>query len=341
MKKIAIAIAAYNCEKDIVQCVESVLRQCKDTVEILIINDGSTDCTLERCNEIAYCHPSVRVVSQINSGLSAVRNRSIREADSEYILFMDADDLLPDETIRYYEEFLSKYGPTDIIFGNYNLVNGAISHKAFSLNCCEGVYGPQDKVNILSCCLEGSGFDSSKKVALAGAAWGKIYNLNFLKNHKLYFDEKLPRAQDVSFNLRVIQQSNLIGYIDRSVYEYRIIEGSKSHRTNINLLNEMINFNNSIENLILNINNDSLYNDYCHYIMNQIDAIAKRGGYAEKGIALHEALRAICQVQPYLNAITRSKIRKAAGYKEALKTILYKFRQYRLLSVCFNYKDQM
>ena len=90
--KISILISAYNAEKYLAECIQSVLNQNYDSYELIIVNDGSTDGTLDICKNYEETNSHVRVFSWENKGLILARRKGIELSCGEYILFLDADD---------------------------------------------------------------------------------------------------------------------------------------------------------------------------------------------------------------------------------------------------------
>ena len=99
--KISVIIAAYNVEKFIKQCVESVLQNTYNNFEIIVVNDGSTDSTESVCNSL-LADSRVHLISQNNAGVSAARNAGIRQATGEYITFIDGDDFVAKDYLSYF-----------------------------------------------------------------------------------------------------------------------------------------------------------------------------------------------------------------------------------------------
>ena len=95
----SVIIPAYNCEKYIADAVKSVCRQPVKDMEIIIVDDGSTDSTGEICARLAGENRQITVIHQENRGASAARNAGIRKASGEYILFLDADDAYVDHAV--------------------------------------------------------------------------------------------------------------------------------------------------------------------------------------------------------------------------------------------------
>ena len=100
---VTIIVPVYNSEKYLTKCLDSLARQTYENVEIIIIDDGSTDSSNHICNEFAKEHASldIRVIRQANAGQAAARNLTIRLAKGDYCAFLDSDDLLGEDAIKY------------------------------------------------------------------------------------------------------------------------------------------------------------------------------------------------------------------------------------------------
>ena len=92
MKKLSILIPAYNVERWLPRCLNSILSQVEDDIEIVIVDDGSTDTTLQCANEFAEKWNNIRVYSKHNEGVGAARNYLLDKACGEFIWFVDSDD---------------------------------------------------------------------------------------------------------------------------------------------------------------------------------------------------------------------------------------------------------
>lgn len=108
MIDISVVIPVYNTEKYIVECVESVVANTQAEYEILCINDGSTDSSLELLNKLAEKYDCVKVASQENAGQSAARNKAIEMARGKYLYFLDSDDKIGQDALKNLLGYLEK-----------------------------------------------------------------------------------------------------------------------------------------------------------------------------------------------------------------------------------------
>ena len=114
MAKISVVVPVYNVEKYLKECIDSIINQTLEDIEIICVNDGSTDSSLEILNNFAEQDNRIKVITQSNQGLSAARNTGIKYANGEYISFIDSDDYI--DTSLY--ETLVKYLPAEMICFN-------------------------------------------------------------------------------------------------------------------------------------------------------------------------------------------------------------------------------
>lgn len=128
-KLISIVIPVYNEEENIRRSLESINN---DSVEIVIVNDGSTDNTLEVCREYEAKYDNIKVFTQENKGQNAARYRAIKESSGEYIMFLDSDDSYNPNTVSRVIETIEKYNHPDIIRFRYQMLpKGTLQDQYF------------------------------------------------------------------------------------------------------------------------------------------------------------------------------------------------------------------
>ena len=123
-KKISVIIPIYNVEKYVAKCITSVISQMDNSVEMILIDDGSTDRSAEVCKQIIYNKDiDVLFLTQENMGLSATRNRGIKEAQGEYVLFLDSDDELAPDAISILKEKIEEISNVDLFYFDAKVVD--------------------------------------------------------------------------------------------------------------------------------------------------------------------------------------------------------------------------
>lgn len=124
MKQLSIIIPVYNVEKYIYFCLESIFRQKvnRRCYEIIIINDGSNDKSIEAINDFASSNDNIIIINQDNQGVAAARNNGIKKANGKYILMLDSDDLLMNNTLDKWLE-IAITSDADLVLSNYLKLN--------------------------------------------------------------------------------------------------------------------------------------------------------------------------------------------------------------------------
>lgn len=208
MEKVTIIIPAYNAEKDIERCLNSACNQTYSNIEVLIINDGSNDRTEKICRHYEHKWDQLTLINASHQGVSAARNKGIKQATGDYLFFMDADD----ELLPFGIEYLMQYCTNgEWVIGNYQIVNIKKSSEPelhYQYFDEEVHFG--DKKELPQLC-------SSRNF---NCVWGKLYRADIIRQKALYFDEKRNYGEDLLFNLDYFQFVQKFVILKKTVYTY-------------------------------------------------------------------------------------------------------------------------
>ena len=167
MKKISFIIPVYNAELFLRDCVMSITQQEGiSDCEIILINDGSTDNSLLICNELSSKFDNIKTISQINQGTSCARNTGLNAANGEFIWFVDADDKVEPDFLKYLLTLINKQPNTDIFCFN---------HKILTKNSVDEV------AEISASTSYSDGVDYINKTS-AFYLWDKVFKKDFIGN---------------------------------------------------------------------------------------------------------------------------------------------------------------
>ena len=219
--KISVIIPVHNAEKYIDKAVQSVMEQNYTNWELLLIENGSEDASLDICKKNAEKDSRIQVLKEKNKGAGSARNTGLCSAEGEYIVFIDADDYLPDKSVFQRYMNIAKQIRADIIVSNYvRLWNGKIlpaaGHDSFS------VYSPDSEE------FRFRGFFS---VGTLSYVWGKLYRKSFLDQNRITFSE-YPYAEDKLFNMQCYVCGAKYAFIEQIGNVYRKHEDSVSYKYN-------------------------------------------------------------------------------------------------------------
>jgi len=213
--KISIIIPCYNVQNYIVQCLDSIINQTYSNLEMICINDGSLDETLNILERYAKNDIRIKLYSQANKGLSKSRSKGIEYATGEYILFVDSDDWLETNCV---ETVLEKQDDYDIICFSYfrDFKNVSLARK-FNL---EGQFSAADLQRRIIGPFESELANIENLDSLA-TVWGKFYKSEKIKNITFPEVSEIGTWEDGLFNLQVLENCNKVLIIDKPFYHYR------------------------------------------------------------------------------------------------------------------------
>lgn len=326
---VSVIVPVYNVEKYLRQCLESIIDQTLQNIEILIFNDGSTDDSLKICEEYKKKDKRVRVYSHENRGLGETRNRGIEIARGEYLFFVDSDDYLDEKYIgTLYQK--AKESGADIVQGESKMIFEDRDDQIL-----EGDYSMLCDVRIDS---ENS-YEFFKNLFFTHVykhyAWNKLYKTFFVKGNGLMFgDNKKIFAEDTWFQLQSFHYNPYIAFCTGSYYFYRQRSTSIMHTAKKDLLKRQGIMIEDYADLLRKENGSSLEQKICGMIsmdvftmeaLNQIDARGNFFGYrkAIRDIKSYPAIyKSVCDFN-----------KNKAGLLE-----VNSFRRKYMKIVCFFYK---
>lgn len=197
MKKISVIVPVYNVEKYLPRCIESILHQTYENIELILVNDGSTDTSGSICDSYAVRDSRVQVVHQANSGVSAARNAGIHLAAGEYLQFVDSDDYIDANMTEIMAAVLDK-NTASVVMCGYKRIDSSTG-QCMQTVCFEpdGFYSYDELLNI---------FVDLYLQWVINLCWNKMYRARMIKENSILFAGDINPAEDVFFNLEVIKK---------------------------------------------------------------------------------------------------------------------------------------
>ena len=204
-KLLSVIIPVYNAGKYLEKCLATVRNQTYNNLEIIIVDDGSTDNSVQIYTQATERDPRVKIIRQINSGAAAARNAGLRAAIGEYIHFMDADDLLP---FDFYNKMLSS-----IINSNVEMA-------------CGGIFWESEPQSSFKFSEEVIVTELIDKLTIANRVSGVcvcVFKKSFIDEHNLRFDEEMKFAwgEDTVFSIAARYYAKSIIKVPNVLYFYR------------------------------------------------------------------------------------------------------------------------
>ena len=214
-EKISVIVPVYNVEAYLSACMESLIGQSYKNLEIILVNDGSTDSSDEICREYAGRDDRIRIITQDNQGLSAARNTGLDHATGDYVFFCDSDDSLSNDAL---EKLINKAADdnSDIVacgIANvwYDDCGDVVRSEAFT-NSDPGMWSGRQAV-----------VEMMRSNNVCTVAWNKLYRM------RLFDDLRFPVGllhEDEAFTYKLLYGAGLVSYLPDLLYNYRQRSGS-------------------------------------------------------------------------------------------------------------------
>lgn len=221
---ISVIIPVYNVEQYLSQCISSVINQTYSNLEIICVNDASTDRSPEILNQFTRKDQRIHVIEKQNEGVSRARNVGLQRAHGQYVMFVDADDWIESDTCEKALAAINGNG-ADIVMWSYVSEYGASnSSKTIFPNKC--VFERQEILDKLHRRFIGIVGDELERPELADAicpVWGKLYKRNLIIQSDASFIDlaEIGTYEDGMFNLETFFYANKVAYLDQCLYHYR------------------------------------------------------------------------------------------------------------------------
>lgn len=205
---ISVIVPVYNVEKYLNRCVESICSQTYDNLEIILVDDGSTDHSGSMCDDFAVTDKRISVVHKQNGGLSDARNAGMAVANGEYICFFDSDDWVEKDVLEKAQKALTESVADIAIWGfSKDFVDAQESVlRSETLNKSACVCSKANKEYFL--------FAEDSGLAMVGYAWNKLYRRSILVENELEFEKGVSLVEDMLFNAQAISAANAIVFVD-------------------------------------------------------------------------------------------------------------------------------
>lgn len=228
MVKVSFVVAVYNVGKYLGRCIESLTGQTEKAIEIILVNDGSSDNCLEICNSYAARDDRITVINQKNRGANAARNNGLHEAHGEWVYFVDGDDYVDRDICAKLAQYMQQ-GYEVIFFTNKICTGDKVKQVAHSEKSI--IFGREDFKELQLSALNRLGkYKYEMNTVEPACIWNKLYNRKFLEDNSLEFVPDFPKLQDISFNLLVYDKAQRGIYLPIVGYYYQINQESVTRR---------------------------------------------------------------------------------------------------------------
>lgn len=328
---VSVIIPIYNVEKYLNRCVDSIINQTYSNLEVILVNDGSSDDSSTICDYYKSKDSRVIIIHKENGGLSDARNFGLDIAIGDYIMFLDSDDYIENNMIENLLMVVEENHSDVVICGYYADFVDANEQLLFSREQ-KGIKGTFMESNFCEIPL------NNELIGLLGYAWNKLYRRQVITKYNLKFVKGLSLVEDIEFNAPLLSVCSKISFIESPYIHYmqrpRETLGGKFYENYYDLKKMALN---SVESMLIswrrttqeisNIKNEMNYNA----LKTTIRLLSKTNNYSkeEKKIYINSLLcnqDLLYSLKRYNPKNTKDKIIRYLMLKQKLGFLLAAYR---------------
>ncbi|PWJ48362.1 glycosyltransferase family 2 protein [Faecalicatena contorta] len=335
MELVSIIVPVYHVQDHYLRaCIESILQQEYQKIELILVDDGSKNNEGLICDEYRNADERVKVIHQENQGVSAARNRGMREAEGTWICFVDADDWIEKNMIKEVLENMAGRAPDMVV---WNLYFNYPSREIIRKNYPESIWveEPQRLEEARLFLLRTIAVRKRElKIPTLGMPVCHLYKRKIIEKHDITFDISFKQGEDKLFNYQYYMHIRNFLYLNLPLYHYRIHQESTTHtffrehvETSTRILKKYYEIEPEIQ------NNFEFRNTYYIRVMYIAWFLIGRY-YLKKGgrmTALIREFSVLMRTEPYREAIRNAKLSDMEFSMTKIRMLMLKYHMYRFL----------
>lgn len=222
--KLSIIICMYNAEKFLKNCLNAICAQKMNNLEIIMIDDGSTDRTPEIAKQ--YVNQQIKYYFKKNGGISSARNLGVQMSTGDYITFVDVDDIVNSNYCETIFKMLDTYSPNVLLFGYRKIYSD--KRISYVLKKNTGLLTKKEVVDLIA-----------SNEAVGNYLWNKVFVAKLLKKHQFPIGREF---EDLAITLKLIMDAQTYVYCNQCLYDYIQREDSIMHSLNAESINDAFEF---------------------------------------------------------------------------------------------------
>ena len=322
--KLSIIIPVYNVEKYLKQCLDSVLVQIQEGIELIIVNDGSTDSSYNICKLYEEKYDFIRIINKKNEGVSKARNVALEKAKGEWVMFLDADDMLQKNSLVSLNK--CEYD-ADIVICNYAKEHVDNKEREKSGNLLPKDLMMKGILNIPSYVNSIKEYNYSIDGISNWTCWGKLFKTQIIRDNNIMFPESITHGEDLIFCYQFYAHASKVYYDSTCLYYYRTNNQSVSRTFNSKRIVNTL----GLFEALLKVDNMLLFNlDFQHFVVDRVIACCRLFFANEENTMTRDekikSLEEVCNNNVVREALVNCPLKKLSlGKKTNLLNIVILF----------------
>jgi len=222
---LSVIVPVYNVERYLEKCLRSIEQQSFTSFEVIVVNDGSTDSSMEIAEKFQCNDQRFKLINQNNLGLGGARNTGIKNAEGKYLFLLDSDDYISPNTFRDLVQYSEKKD-LDVLVFNYDRVDDE-GRTISSTNFGDGVYSKEEA------------FRKILSLKTSPQAWNKLYKTSLFLDTGIRYPERFLH-EDLPVTYRLFWSADRIGYLNKSYYSWLVRSGSITQNFSYKHINDVV-----------------------------------------------------------------------------------------------------
>ncbi len=304
---VSIIVPVYRVEEYLRKCLDSLISQTYENIEIILVDDGSPDNCPQICDEYAQTDSRIKVIHQTNQGISAARNTGIANISGEYVLFVDSDDWISQDTCERAVAAIKEHN-VDMVFWSYAREFGDRTLNRYIYN--KDMLFDESDFKALFLRLLGQ-TNTPETLDVLSPTWNKMYRAKHLSEKIQFVDINCIGSEDLFFNTQVFLLSKSAYYLNETFYHYRR-DNQGSYTTNYkkdHLIKRKALFS-ALKNVLTEAHGQEYYDAIDRRIA--LDILSQSLNIVNSGRSLREKnqlMRNVLQDEVYKSALRRLSIK--------------------------------
>lgn len=330
---ISVIVPVYNTERYVGQCIESVLASAYNDFELILVNDGSTDRSIEVCRKYREQDRRIRLIEQKHMGVSIARNRGLRESRGEWIVFVDSDDLISPDFL--YLASKREYGEYDLLLFDFMRPPKSMWLPVKTSYYKYHYFGAEDKTELLKCLLNMRQLVKGGNTSLCSPC-AKVYKKSFAERYSIQFPADIAVGEDRIFNIKYLLRLGTCMYVQKPVYLVRSRPDSAMRSFSGEFLTNDMRYQEQLEEILKSERMLPLLNQsYENSVLTNMADVLVRGIFHPENPEQDAEKHRMCR-QMEKNRIYRGAMRsfwKTGRMPRRVLLLFYKFKCYRVVEV--------